>query len=255
MGDGDRVLDMGCGIGGPLRGVVRATGANVTGITINQHQINRAREITRGLSPWMQARCHFVRQDYLNIQGMEEGAYDAAFYMESSLHCENRTQTFKETYKLLKPGGRLVAMEYNLLEGWNPNDPVQQELMRLHLHGNGAAKTPTIEEDLQMIRDAGFTVEEHFDFANLGNEIYGETDAFPWWGDLQFNWGFKLLPAHPWIRRPLPKILNFFSSMGLVPTDVPKAAELMNEGGDGLSGLGKLNAITPQYYVLGIKPF
>ena len=98
MGDGDRVLDMGCGIGGPLRGVVRATGANVTGITINQHQINRAREITRGLSPWMQARCHFVRQDYLNIQGMEEGAYDAAFYMESSLHCENRTQTFKETY-------------------------------------------------------------------------------------------------------------------------------------------------------------
>ena len=255
VGDGDRVLDMGCGIGGPLRGVVRATGANVTGITINQHQINRAREITRGLSPWMQARCHFVRQDYLNIQGMEEGAYDAAFYMESSLHCENRTQTFKETYKLLKPGGRLVAMEYNLLEGWNPNDPVQQELMRLHLHGNGAAKTPTIEEDLQMIRDAGFTVEEHFDFANLGNEIYGETDAFPWWGDLQFNWAFKLLPAHPWIRRPLPKILNFFSSMGLVPADVPKAAELMNEGGDGLSGLGKLNAITPQYYVLGIKPF
>jgi hypothetical protein len=35
---------------------------------------------------------------------------------------------------------------------------------------------------------------------------------------------------------------------------VLKAAELMNEGGDGLSGLGKVNAITPQYYVLGIKP-
>lgn len=28
----------------------------------------------------------------------------------------------------------------------------------------------------------------------------------------------------------------------------------MNEGGDGLSGLGKVGAITPQYYVLGIKP-
>ena len=33
-----------------------------------------------------------------------------------------------------------------------------------------------------------------------------------------------------------------------------QAAELMNEGGDGLSGLGKVKAITPQYYVLGIKP-
>ena len=87
------------------------------------------------------------------VQGMELEAYDAAFYMESSLHCENRTQTFaqathsqptppphrvlvlsrvvvlrgvvvvsgcvvgSQAYKLLKPGGRLVAMEYNLLPG------------------------------------------------------------------------------------------------------------------------------------------
>merc|ERR1711881_494150 len=80
----DRVLDMGCGIGGPLRGVVRATGANITGLTINAHQVKRAREITRGLTPWMQARCHFERQDYLAIKGMELEAYDAAFYMESS---------------------------------------------------------------------------------------------------------------------------------------------------------------------------
>jgi len=42
----DRVLDMGCGIGGPLRQVVRMTGANVTGVTINQHQVNRGKEIT-----------------------------------------------------------------------------------------------------------------------------------------------------------------------------------------------------------------
>ena len=58
----DRVLDMGCGIGGPLRGVVAATGANITGLTINQHQINRAKEITASLTPYFQARCHYVRQ-------------------------------------------------------------------------------------------------------------------------------------------------------------------------------------------------
>jgi len=63
-----QVLDVGCGIGGPLRGVVRATGANVTGLTINRAQVARAQEITKTLSPWMQARCHFEVQDYLNIK-------------------------------------------------------------------------------------------------------------------------------------------------------------------------------------------
>jgi len=252
--DMSRVLDMGCGIGGPLRGVVCATGANVTGLTINAHQVKRAREITRGLTPWMQARCHFERQDYLAIKGMELEAYDAAFYMESSLHCENRTQTFSEVYKLLKPGGRLVAMEYNLLPGWDAKNPEHQELMKKHLWGNGAAKTPTIEEDLAMVRAAGFEVKEHWDFMAVGRDLYGAENTIEWWADLQFNTHFHLLPAHPWVRNPLPVILSALAKIGLVPEDVPKAAELMNLGGDGLSGLGKVGAITPQYYVLGVKP-
>jgi len=251
--DMDNVLDMGCGVGGPLRGVVRATGANITGLTINEHQIKRAYEITSRLSPWMQQRSHFIKQDYLNIKGMPLNHYDAAFYMESSLHCENRTQTFSEVFKLLKPGGRLVAMEYVTLPGWKPNDPYHKELMRLHLHGNGAARTPSIEEDLAMFRQAGFEIREHFDYMEWGKKLYGD-DEWPWWADLQFNWWPDLLPAHPWIRKPLPHILDVLAKIGLVPADVPKAAHLMNDGGDGLSLLGKEGAITPQYAVIAIKP-
>jgi len=255
----DRVLDMGCGIGGPMRGVVRATGANVTGLTINQHQVNRGRQIVSNLSPWMQQRCHFERQDYLDVKGMEEGAYDGAFYMESSLHCENRTKTFEQTFRLLKPGGRLVAMEYVTLDGWDPKNPEHQELMRMHLHGNGAAKTPSVSEDLAMIQAAGFEIDEHYDFMAMGEDMYGD-EVWPWWADLQGwdnqgAWRLDLLPAHPWIRRPLVPFLQFFSSLGLVPDDVPKAAHLMNIGGDGLSGLGKHGALSPQYYVRAIKPF
>jgi sterol 24-C-methyltransferase len=253
VGDMARVLDMGCGIGGPLRSIVRLTGANVTGVTINQHQVNRGREICSKLTPYMQERCHFVREDYLDVKTLPENTYDAAFYMESSLHTEQRAKTFSETFRLLKPGGRLVAMEYNLLPGWQPENPEHQRYMQMHLHGNGAARTPTIEENLSQFRAAGFEVKEHFDFMGVGDKIYGE-DVFPWWGDLQFNWRFQLLPAHPWVRRPLAVILKALSSVGAVPEDVYKAAELMNEGGDGLSMLGKLGAITPQYYVLAVKP-
>ena len=109
--DMDPVLDLGCGIGGPLRGIVRATGANVTGLTINEHQVARAKEITSALPKYMQQRCNYMVNDYLDMKGLEPNHYAAAFYMESSLHCENRTKTFSETFKHLRPGGRLVAME------------------------------------------------------------------------------------------------------------------------------------------------
>jgi len=128
--------------------------------------------------------------------------------------------------------------------------------MRLHLHGNGAARTPTIEEDLAMVRAAGFDVKEHFDFMEVGKQLYGD-DEFPWWGDLQASeagWTPGLLPAHPIVRNNLPYLLEVLPKMGLVPEGVPRTATLMNMGGDGLSGLGKVGAITPQYYVLGIKP-
>jgi sterol 24-C-methyltransferase len=39
---GDKALDMGCGVGGPLGNIALFTGADITGITINQHQVNRA---------------------------------------------------------------------------------------------------------------------------------------------------------------------------------------------------------------------
>ena len=57
------------------------------------------------------------------------------------------------------------------------------------------------------------------------------------------------------MRGALAPTLKFLSTLGIVPDNVAEAARLMNMGGDGLSGLGKYNAITPQYYVRAIKPF
>lgn len=92
----------------------------------------------------------------------------------------------------------------------------------------------------------------HLISAALGSQ------EFPWWGDLQsghyHNWLPALLPAHPLVRNTLPYILKPLAAIGLIPADVPRAAELMNTGGDGLSLLGKHKAITPQYFIGAIKP-
>lgn len=40
---GAKVLDCGCGIGGPYRNIAQFTGADITGITINEYQVRASR--------------------------------------------------------------------------------------------------------------------------------------------------------------------------------------------------------------------
>jgi sterol 24-C-methyltransferase len=40
--DGDKVLDVGCGVGGPAREIAKFTGAHITGLNNNDYQIDRA---------------------------------------------------------------------------------------------------------------------------------------------------------------------------------------------------------------------
>lgn len=39
---GKKALDCGCGVGGPMRTIAATSGAHITGITINQYQVDRA---------------------------------------------------------------------------------------------------------------------------------------------------------------------------------------------------------------------
>lgn len=60
---GMKVLDVGCGIGGPAREIAKFVGCEIVGISINQMQIDRAIHLTAqaGLSD----KCTFVRGDFL----------------------------------------------------------------------------------------------------------------------------------------------------------------------------------------------
>ena len=40
---GQKCLDCGCGVGGPMRTIASTSGAQVTGITINEYQVQRAK--------------------------------------------------------------------------------------------------------------------------------------------------------------------------------------------------------------------
>lgn len=60
---GMKALDCGCGVGGPMRTISAVSGAHVTGITINQYQVDRAtahNAKASGRTPWCMCACALV---------------------------------------------------------------------------------------------------------------------------------------------------------------------------------------------------
>jgi 24-methylenesterol C-methyltransferase len=49
---GMKALDVGCGVGGPMRTIASTSGAEVTGITINEYQVNRGKYHNQKVRPY-----------------------------------------------------------------------------------------------------------------------------------------------------------------------------------------------------------
>ena len=72
---GMKALDCGCGVGGPMRTIAKATGAHVTGITINEYQVKRAR--AHNANAGLATQCTVVQGNFLALP-FPPATFDAA---------------------------------------------------------------------------------------------------------------------------------------------------------------------------------
>ena len=70
---GMRVLDVGCGVGGPMRAITRFSGARIVGINASSYQIRRGLEQTRAAG--LDHLCEFRHGDFMEIPP-DDGPYD-----------------------------------------------------------------------------------------------------------------------------------------------------------------------------------
>src|ERR1700722_6488274 len=61
--DGDKVLDVGCGVGGPAREIAKFTGAHITGLNNNDYQIERATRYAQKEA--LSHQLNFVKGDFM----------------------------------------------------------------------------------------------------------------------------------------------------------------------------------------------
>jgi SAM-dependent methyltransferase len=116
LGPGDRLLDLGCGIGTPALRIASRTGASVTGVTINSRHVEIATE--RAAAEGMADRVSFIHANAMDLP-FDAGSFDAVLAFESIIHMDRPT-VLREVERVLVSGGRLALTDLTPLAGEAP---------------------------------------------------------------------------------------------------------------------------------------
>eukprot|EP00122_Pirum_gemmata_P021185 Pgem_evm1s19757 len=151
-----RVIDIGCGVGGPMRTIAKFLKfrARVTGINITAEHIRRAKKYNQeeGIE-----HCDFIHGDFNQIPVPDE-TFDAAYDMEATLHSTDLLTTFKEINRVLKPGAKFVSAQYCLKDNYDGSD-YHKDLLRVIDNTNGCyVSGRTVDSTKKLFEMAGFEV-------------------------------------------------------------------------------------------------
>lgn len=157
-----KVLDVGCGVGGPAREIARFIGCEIVGITINARQVARAVELTAeaGLSD----KVTFIQGDYLQLS-FPDASFDAAYAIEATVHAPDLTACYTGILRVLKPGAIFGLSEWVLTPGYDPSNPEHIAMRNRVERGNAVSNLQTSAHARQAMLDAGYTLLHDEDYA------------------------------------------------------------------------------------------
>ena len=101
-----RLLEIGCGSGGPALHLVRSAGCEVVGVDANEKGVANATRMARGAG--LETRARFVRADASHPLPFESECFTALLCIDTVNHLADRLRVFGEWARVLKAGGRLL---------------------------------------------------------------------------------------------------------------------------------------------------
>jgi len=237
-------LDVGCGIGGPLREIARFSLATITGLNNNPYQISRCKELNRIAG--MDETCIFVKADFMKMP-FPDNSFDAVYSIEATCHSPDNYGCYKEIYRVLKPGQLFAVYEWCMTESFNPKSEEHQNIKAEIELGNGLMDIRTIKQCVHALEKAGFEIVWEKDVA-VGAEV-------PWYSLMDptfFSFGsFRESLLGVYILRAMVRFLEFIR---VAPQGSVRVEQIIRHAAHGLTQGGKKEIFTPMYFFLARKP-
>ena len=103
LAPGTRVLDIGCGIGGPARTLTAEFGCVVTGVDLTHEFISTAEWLSAQLG--MAGQITFLQGSALALP-LPDASFDLVWSQNMLMNLPDKAQFAREVHRVLKPGGR-----------------------------------------------------------------------------------------------------------------------------------------------------
>lgn len=154
---GARIIDAGCGLGHSTLWLAEHYNAQVTGITIVPKQVETMQKF---IVKNKIKNVDFIEASYLNMP-FEDNSVDVVWAIEAVCHAKDKSQFYKEAYRVLKPGGKLLIGEN--LRTARPMEPEKEELLKKIFHSWAIPDLDTFEEHQSHALGSGFSSFENKD--------------------------------------------------------------------------------------------
>ena len=243
---GMEVLDVGCGVGGPLRNIARHSGARITGLNNNAYQLSRADVHTK--REQIGHLASYLKADFMKIP-VDDASFDAVYTIEASCHAPDRVGLFSELNRVMKPGALFGGFEWCLTDKYDGSDAAHRRIKKEIEEGDGLPDIAHTSEIDAALTASGFELVEVCDLATCGSA------ERPWYysltgGDLTL----ASIPRTPIGRQITNVATGVLEKLKVLPQGTSEVSRFLGKAGDALVEGGEREIFTPMYYFLARKP-